>query len=122
MLNKINPKPDGQDYYFQNKKETGTVKEMTETISYSMAFIFTFFMGGLTGYYVGAFFLGWSMTHSLILALIFMVGTLVLETTLFIIKQTKKQRQMKGGGTNNPISSHKASQVVGDSFRKRKDE
>lgn len=53
------------------------MKEMTETISFSMAFIFTFFMAGVTGYYVGAFFLNWTLAQSLMLSLAFIIITLI---------------------------------------------
>jgi len=75
------------DYYFQNKVEGSSVKEMSDTVSFSMAFIFSFFMAGITGYYVGAYFLGWSLTYSLILALCFIIVTIIIETTLFILRQ-----------------------------------
>jgi uncharacterized membrane-anchored protein len=68
---------------------------MTETISYSMAFIFSFFMAGLTGYYVGSYFLNWSFVHSMILALAFIFVTIVVETTLFIVRQMAKQTKRK---------------------------
>lgn len=68
---------------------------MTESISFSMAFIFTFFMAGLTGYYVGAYFLGWELVASLLLALGFIMCTLLLETTLFMIRQAKKSSTKK---------------------------
>ncbi len=96
MLGKINPTgKQANDYYFEGKKEGGGVREMTETVSFSMAFIFTFFMAGLTGYYVGAHFLGWGLAQALMLALGFIVATLLVETSLFIIKQNKKQSKVQ---------------------------
>jgi hypothetical protein len=47
-------------------------------------------MAGLTGYYVGSYFLGWELVASLLLALGFIMCTLLLETTLFMIRQAKK--------------------------------
>lgn len=78
LLKRINPNPERekQDYYFQNKAEGRGVREMTETISYATAFIFSFFMAGLTGYYVGAYFLGWTLAQSLMLAFAFITLTL----------------------------------------------
>ena len=66
---------------------------MTDTISFAMTFIFIFFMAGLTGYYVGAYFLGCSMAHSLMIALAFIIVTIIVETMLFILKQQKKEMQ-----------------------------
>jgi uncharacterized membrane protein len=54
-----------------------------------MAFVFSFFMAGLTGYYFGTYFLGWSLAHSLFLALAFIVLTVMVETWLFILKEAK---------------------------------
>ena len=97
LLKRINPNPERekQDYYFQNKAEGRSVREMTETISYAMAFIFSFFMAGLTGYYVGAYFLGWTLAQSLMLAFAYNIVTLFVETTLFIIKQNRNDQKRK---------------------------
>ena len=56
-------------------------------MSYAMAFIFSFFMAGLTGFYVGHFFLEWAFAHSMIIALVFIIITMIVETSLFILKQ-----------------------------------
>lgn len=68
---------------------------MTESMSYAMAFIFSFFMAGLTGYYVGNFFLDWSFAHSMILALVFIILTIIVETSLFIVRQYAKDSRKK---------------------------
>jgi hypothetical protein len=110
LLNKMSPHREGSDYYFEQKKEGKGMKEMTDTISFSMAFIFTFFMAGLTGYYVGAYFLGWNLAQSLMIALAFIIVTLIVETSLFILKQTKNQPKVQpkkyrgeyDAGTNRP--------------------
>lgn len=88
---------------------------MTESISFSMAFIFTFFMAGLTGYYVGAYFLGWELVASLLLALGFIMCTLLLETTLFMIRQAKKNTIKKQN-----ISNRSKSEKIVDSDKKKK--
>ena len=85
---------------------------MSESISFSMAFIFTFFMAGLTGYYVGSYFLGWELVPSLLLALGFTICTLLMETTLFMIRQAKKsgfkkQNKFYRPKTENIASSEK---------------
>jgi len=62
-----------------------------------MAFIFSFFMAGLTGYYVGEYFLGWPFISSMMLALGFIIITMIVETSLFILRQysidEKKRRK-----------------------------
>jgi hypothetical protein len=88
---------------------------MTESISFSMAFIFTFFMAGLTGYYVGAYFLGWELVASLLLALGFIMCTLLMETTLFMIRQAKKNTIKKQN-----ISYRSKSEKIADSDKKKK--
>jgi hypothetical protein len=88
---------------------------MTESISFSMAFIFTFFMAGLTGYYVGAYFLGWELVASLLLALGFIMCTLLMETTLFMIRQAKKNTIKK---QNNSYRS-KNEKIVNDDKKKK---
>ena len=44
-------------------------------------------MAGVTGYYVGNYFLGWEFISSMILALIFIFITIFVETSLFILRQ-----------------------------------
>lgn len=86
MMRGINGK--GQDYYFQGKGGEGnSMKEMSDSISFSLAFIFSFFMAGLTGYYVGTYFLSWNLASSLMLSLAFIIFTIIIETTLFILRQ-----------------------------------
>lgn len=48
-----------EDFYLEKKPADRGIREMTESMSYSMAFIFSFFMAGLTGFYVGNYFLSW---------------------------------------------------------------
>lgn len=64
---------------------------MSDSVSFAMTFIFSFFMAGLTGFYVGSYFLSWDFNSSLFLAVAFIMGTIILETTLFILKDNKKQ-------------------------------
>ena len=77
MMGKIKGGMSEREYYFEKEGDSNAVKDMTDTISFSMTFIFTFFMAGLTGYYVGAYFLGLPMAHSLMLALGFIIVTIV---------------------------------------------
>lgn len=88
QLRQLNPKANS-DYYFQAEEGSSSVREMTQSVSFSMAFVFSFFMAGLTGYYFGTYFLGWSLAHSLFLALAFIVLTVMVETWLFILKEAK---------------------------------
>ena len=60
-----------------------------------MAFIFSFFMAGLTGYYLGAYFFAWEFVNSMILALVFIFVTIVIETTLFIVRQMAVSAKQK---------------------------
>jgi len=80
-------------YYF-DKSSNSTVKEMTESLSFSLAFLFSFFMAGLTGYYFAYFFLGLSFVNSMMIALAFIIFTVVIETTLFIIRQSKTKSKV----------------------------
>jgi hypothetical protein len=50
-------------------------------------------MAGITGYYVGSYFLGWNLAQSLMMAFGFIVVTIVIETTLFILRQSIKDRK-----------------------------
>lgn len=99
---------------------------MTDSVSFSMAFIFTFFMAGLTGYYVGAHFLGWSLANSLMLALGFIVVTLIVETSLFIIKQNKKkvkvQQRKYRSEYDKDIEKAKEKKTVAAEDKKKKKE
>lgn len=60
-----------------------------------MAFIFSFFMAGLTGYYLGAYFFAWEFINSMILSLVFIFVTIVIETTLFIVRQMAVSSKQK---------------------------
>jgi hypothetical protein len=98
----------GGDFYLEKKVEDRGVKEMTESISYAMAFLFSFFMAGLTGYYFAHFVLGWDFASSMVLALLFIFATIILETSLFIVRQYPSTRRAKGqpqakarGGANH---------------------
>ena len=65
------------DFYLEKKPEERGIKQMTESASYAMAFIFSFFMAGLTGYYVGHYFLEWDFISSMMLALGFIMVTII---------------------------------------------
>ena len=71
-------------------------------------------MAGLTGYYVGSYFLGWELVPSLLLALGFTICTLLMETTLFMIRQAKKTTLKK----QNKFYRPKSEKV--DSYEKKK--
>ena len=84
---------------------------MSDTVSFSLAFIFSFFMAGLTGYYVGAYFLGWDLVSSLMLSLAFIIFTIIIETTLFILRQEKNsmknkaKKQVNKTNKTNPLKN-----------------
>ena len=84
---------------------------MSDTVSFSLAFIFSFFMAGLTGYYVGAYFLGWNLASSLMLSLAFIIFTIIIETTLFILRQektsvkNKSKKQANKANKTNPLNN-----------------
>lgn len=56
-------KPDA--YYFEQKKDE-TIKDFSQSISFGMTFLFSFFMAGLTGYYFGLYFIGLEFQQVLI--------------------------------------------------------
>lgn len=75
---------------------------MSKSISFGMTFIFSFFMAGLTGYYFGVYFLGLQFHNvyfiniqAMIIAIIFIMATIVIETTLYIIKQNRDDKITK---------------------------
>ena len=83
----------------QKTSESGGVKEYEKSMSFALSFIFSIFASALVGYYLGIYFFNLSHEHvyqsynskSLIMAVFFLVGGLILETLLYIIKITKDQ-------------------------------
>lgn len=82
---------------------------MTESISYAMAFIFSFFMAGLTGFYVGNYFLNWEFIPSMMLALGLIILTIIVETSLFIVRQYSIDERKKKKRSNPENSSRSRS-------------
>lgn len=64
---------------------------MTDSASFGMTFIFSFFMAGITGYYFAEYVLGLEFSLRMMVAMFFIIGTIIIETTLYIIKQNKNQ-------------------------------
>lgn len=118
MMGRLRGTMSERDYYFEKEGEGNSVKDMTDTISFSMTFIFTFFMAGLTGYYVGAYFLGLPLAHSLMLALGFIIVTIVVETGLFILKQQKKEMRNKKKSYRDQYDREEAETVTGNGTTK----
>lgn len=65
---------------------------MEKSMSFGVSFIFTFFLSGISGYYLGKLFFGLNDGLSMILAVIALIGTLILESTLFIMKTWKNDK------------------------------
>jgi len=59
---KSNTNINSNAYYFEDKKDE-TIKDMSKSVSFGMTFLFSFFMAGLTGYYVGVYFIGLAFAH-----------------------------------------------------------
>ena len=84
-----------------------------------MAFLFSFFMAGITGFYVGNFFLGWEFIHSMMLALGFIFVTIVIETSLFILRQMGiSAREAKKKGAEGVRSRKKVGKTHGGKDKK----
>lgn len=97
---------------------------MTESMSYSVAFIFSFFMAGLTGYYFGEYFLDLEFIYSMMIALVFIIITIVVETSLFILKQYSLEARKKkeaSGPKNNPESRSKSRKKVTKTGKDKKE-
>lgn len=65
------------------------MKEFEKSMSFGLSFISTLFFSGLSGYGVGKYYFEAPETKCLIIAAIFLIGTLIMETLIFIIKTTK---------------------------------
>eukprot|EP01016_Furgasonia_blochmanni_P003511 TRINITY_DN11384_c0_g1_i5.p1 TRINITY_DN11384_c0_g1~~TRINITY_DN11384_c0_g1_i5.p1 ORF type:complete len:202 (-),score=68.85 TRINITY_DN11384_c0_g1_i5:235-792(-) len=80
------------------KKRSAGVKDFEKSASFAVNYIVTFFLAGLSGYYVGHYFLELDFNQSMILAIVVSVFTLLVETLLYIIKinaKDEKERRMK---------------------------
>ena len=67
---------------------------MEKSISFGVSFIFTFFLSGISGYYIGKYFLKLNEGLCMVLAVVALIGTLVMESTLFILKTWKNDKIM----------------------------
>ncbi|KAL4499880.1 hypothetical protein ABPG72_015229 [Tetrahymena utriculariae] len=81
MMNKDKPKSIGAD-----------IRDMEKSISFGVSFIFTFFLSGVSGYFIGKHILEWNEGLCMILAVVSLIGTLILESTLFIVKTWKNDK------------------------------
>lgn len=65
---------------------------MEKSISFGVSFIFTFFLSGISGYYLGKLIFGFNEGLSMILAVIALIGTLIIESILFILKTWRNDK------------------------------
>ncbi|KAM3140479.1 hypothetical protein pb186bvf_007459 [Paramecium bursaria] len=73
------------------------MKEYEKSVNFGLSFIFSIFASALVGYYLGFYFLQLPKEKCYVLAVFFLMGALLLETSLYIIKIMKdeKIRKMK---------------------------
>jgi hypothetical protein len=64
-------------------------QEFRFTIAFGFGFISLMFLSFICGYFLGSKILGLNETQSLILSLIVGMGTIILETVLFVIRMEK---------------------------------
>ena len=68
---------------------------MEKSVSFGVSFIFSFFLSGVSGYYLGKSIMGLNEGQSMVLAVLALIGTLILESIIFIIKMTKSDKIKK---------------------------
>lgn len=92
-----------ENYYFE-KAGDESIKDLSKSISFGLTFIFSFFMAGLTGYYFGTYFIGLDQAKAMMVAAAFIMITIIVETSLFIIKQSRDDlRRKKAMENSNPF-------------------
>ncbi|CAD8165658.1 unnamed protein product [Paramecium pentaurelia] len=79
---------------FQEKKQE-SIKEYEKSVNFGLSFIFSIFASGLLGYYLGIYFFQLTYDQSLALAAFFLIGALIVETGLYIVKIMKEDRIRK---------------------------
>lgn len=87
-----------QLYYYGNAGQQqggNNIKELTDSVSFGVTFIFSFFMAGITGYFFGQYFFHFELAGCLVLSIIFIFATIFVETWLYIIKQSKANLKLK---------------------------
>lgn len=75
---------DPEDDYEQKQKQ-----EYRFTIAFGFGFISLMFLAFACGYLLGIKVFGLNQTGSLVLSLIFGIGTIIMETILFVIRMEK---------------------------------
>ncbi|TNV83010.1 hypothetical protein FGO68_gene15614 [Halteria grandinella] len=83
MTKNLSPLDPSDDHDFKAKQE------FRFTIAFGFGFITLMFLSFVCGYFMGKKVLGLSETQSLIMSLIIGVGTIILETVLFVIRMEK---------------------------------
>ena len=89
---------DSQSYYYGKVGEEyggSNVKELTDSVSFGVTFIFSFFMAGITGYFFAQYFFNFELTGRLMVSVVFIFVTIFVETWLYIIKQTKVNKKLE---------------------------
>ncbi|KRX08943.1 hypothetical protein PPERSA_09047 [Pseudocohnilembus persalinus] len=82
-------------YGVKPRSSQETVKSFEKSMSFGTSFIFSFFLSGLSGYYFGLYILELPHYQCLILGAVALVGSLILETTLYIVKILKDEKIQK---------------------------
>ncbi|CAG9315729.1 unnamed protein product [Blepharisma stoltei] len=77
------------------KPLTGTAKEYKESLSFGMSFISVLFLGMLSGYYLGKYYLEYDFQGSMIVGLIVTVISLYAEILLYVLKSKKDDKKVK---------------------------
>ena len=71
------------------------MKEYEKSVNFGLSFIFSIFASALVGYYLGFYFLQLPKEKCYVLSVFFLIGALLLETSLYIIKIMKDERIRK---------------------------
>ena len=88
---------DSHSYYYGRVGEEyggNNVKELTDSVSFGVTFIFSFFMAGITGYFFAQYFFNFELAGRLMVSVVFIFATIFVETWLYIIKQTKANKKL----------------------------
>ncbi len=90
-----------KDLKFNDPNDDSAAKEKQQfrfTIAFGFGFISLMFLAFACGYLLGIKIFGMNQTQSLILSLIVGIGTIIMETVLFVIRMEKienEQRKVK---------------------------
>jgi membrane protein DedA with SNARE-associated domain len=85
-----------KDLKFLDPEDDTEMKQKQEfrfTLAFGFGFISLMFLAFICGYFLGKKIMGLSETGSLIMSLIVGIGTIILETILFLIRMEKLENQ-----------------------------